>query len=164
MISIPLAAGAILMIGASLTRSQIPILQLYGISSRVQIVFWASLVLAFVWTLSLAALVKKLPGLEDRAAAAGKDVSWVTRIIALGIFIAAASSFFQGFTYVHPESHSWISTSKAGRREVTETIARDYLWLGIRFNSALILGFALAGTLAGTCVLVGQREQAQQSR
>lgn len=58
-------------------------------------------------------------------------------IVAIAALLMAVT-LIQGFTFVKLSNGKWISTSRAGSREIPEIVAREYFWRLIRFSSLFL--------------------------
>ena len=67
--------------------------------------------------------------------------------------VMMAATLIQGFTLVRPSEGRWVSLSRAGSHEITESTAREYLWRLVTFSSLLLTVSSFSLFFQSTSVL-----------
>lgn len=80
---------------------------------------------------------------------------WAQGLAAIALLALVSSVLIPGARYVHPEGNKWIAISKAGRSEVSASLARLYSWREIRMGATFVLGAVLTLGPYSWAVLAG---------
>jgi hypothetical protein len=118
------------------------------------------LVLYFILGLAIDSLYKSVPDIRAQTKFSSRHMQVLKISAAFCVLLVILSPFL----YVYPSGSGWITASKVSTIAVTETVAREYLWRGIRMWSGIVLwpglGIAfLAGNLLGAA-----KSRAESSR
>jgi hypothetical protein len=141
-VSAPAALLAIVLMASSLTKPQLSSERLYYFSKLTGRIGFGSIFLGLSLSLILNSLARQLPLIHDCLRADFNRHRRLLSAFAAVVVILMATTLIPGFTFVHPSGNVWLSTSRAGTREVSELVARQYMWLLVRFSALFLALFA----------------------
>jgi hypothetical protein len=152
-LSWPAAALALIALLVSFVEPEWDAMRLLEMSSIAFRVGLASIFVAIGAGAGLSYLVRSKGELTSRFEKESARYRAALKVVGATAALLMAVTLIQGFAFVKLSSGKWISTGRAGSREISEIVAREYIWRLIRSSSLFLLASSFATGLQSTGIL-----------